>query len=779
MSSFQNPSPSSQESRKSHESDNSDPSSLSGRPEPPYGKPPMAKRSTSTDSQGNTVKTSLKSPGASSLRKFASKDGAERKQQSVDFDLDYFTSKDPAESSLIDVLEGGTATRTHRANSIDNVNRSRNSRLPYLIKQMSSRRHMAQNSTGSSDSEPINNRDNGAANYHSTQPSSDSNLMTTYESMANNEGSSSIRSARRRTSSANSRADLHSGMVRQRRKSVKAQNLTPTSHFLANLAENLDESSSQHQRRRKDSRDEDYFSNHPKPSKHKRTKSSADALLEHAQHLESMFSTGPQDMYDDFPAAFFGATDSGQQPDDMDDNYSDISDDGTDDRDMDLEGGPDVRRPLLGSRVQHNRDRGPLKRAYAHLAACFKRLGLKDIRENIWNFMTVTVLMTIVPLLSLSALLFYCFNNPDVPFMPTDASLSWWLIFSCRMIMTYKLALIVRYVLDILTHKTNLMARFAGPLVALMLLQSQGWAIVLAAWGGFNLCLLHGPHPFVKNWLWFLDIRMLSKEYNSDHGILESDLSGRLMTSMVIIGMASAAKKTVVALYLNRRMLGYFRAQLQELLSHMKVVVEIAEMAAETEGEDFRRILQEEEHSFRTLSTGGARSTEEAIAFARSASKKIAEQVPTLAPRSPQRNVSVDSQDDDDNLFLGVEEDTTDDDMDFDGTPTMSFKSEKSGDPGTFGESKKFMDATESVRSQGPMQWNELKIQSKPKRANSEMERSIGSSTIDIARRPRHTKKTLVQQLEPWEEPETKGGKVSLVLRHNCWDALRRRVGLI
>lgn len=54
------------------------------------------------------------------------------------------------------------------------------------------------------------------------------------------------------------------------------------------------------------------------------------------------------------------------------------------------------------------------------------------VKERLWSSLLNDVSMFIIPLLSLSAFFFYQLNNPILPFLSTDASISWWILFIIR-----------------------------------------------------------------------------------------------------------------------------------------------------------------------------------------------------------------------------------------------------------------------------------------------------------------------------------------------------------
>lgn len=748
-----------------------------------------------------------------------------KKHYNVDFALQqHFKVNDPAESNLLHVLEDqeeasyndvasaspSAGISQRKTSSSSRGHRRRASKLQQMVKQISSRRLLGGAGGGggrrgryygSYDDDDDEDNMNNSQTYQSrssldsSQQGSESRLYNTLSTMDNVSrrrlSSHSIPQSpgnRRRTSSINksynnsnqtNAMDLSRQSSAGRRASVQSHDLQqgPTSEYLTDLAENLNEiedSDYEQSKVEAAAMPEEMIHSARKGRRHRRQRTTTDALYDHAQQLESLVN-GTHNTYGDLPTEFFSAnhdknTGDNPQLDGPDDNYSDISDDDEGNRDRDLEGGNDVRRPLLGRRQTQQRQLSARKRAYAFLLAFFTLLGPQDIWNGIKQFILRTILLIMIPLLGISAALFYGFHNPNFHFLPANATMSWWLIFVVRLLVTFNLARATQYMLEIFTTRTTLIVRIAGPFVALIGMQSVGWPFLMASWGTWCLILMRGYHPFVKNWVWFLHIDMFSKEHNPDGGVLESDLYGRILTSLLFVGVATAAKRTVVALYLSRRMLQYYRRQLRELLADMKLVMEVAELAAETESEEFSKLMANE-----LITQDSIRSTDMALT-ALKASQSMAEALPSFSSPATKvndilRQPSIDEDDE--------EDDDVDDDLipsdDEDVSPLPGFAatplSARSGKSGRSALSS-IQRGLASVQgpeptNKGSVNWSELKNQAKLKRMQDRSSSPVEVlSSVGDVRRERSSSRRgiekLAQRLENWDEPETKATKVMM-----------------
>ncbi|CAB9509301.1 expressed unknown protein [Seminavis robusta] len=254
--------------------------------------------------------------------------------------------------------------------------------------------------------------------------------------------------------------------------------------------------------------------------------------------------------------------------------------------------------PWQGRRKHPNLKRRRTQRVWYHcLCGWWSRimrvLRPREVCQSIKNFILRIVLLLMVPLLALAWALFYVLENPVLQFLPRTAALSWYIIFAVRWLVTLTLARISQWFL-LLATRTHLMARVAGPFVTLMALQSIGWPFLCMSWGFWNLLILHGQGKFCKNWLFFVTgAAMFDPTENPDDGVLDSDLYGRILGVMIIVGFVSGIKRTLIALYLSRRMLLYYKPQLKEMMYQIKLVTGVAGLAAETLKRGFGTVLND------------------------------------------------------------------------------------------------------------------------------------------------------------------------------------------
>ena len=216
-----------------------------------------------------------------------------------------------------------------------------------------------------------------------------------------------------------------------------------------------------------------------------------------------------------------------------------------------------------------------------------------EIRLSLKEFLQRDVCFGMLPLLVAALLLFYGLGNPELVFLPNTATLAWYLIFLVRLQVTLALARFSQFIiLEVLTLRTSYMAQLTGPFVALMAMQAMGLPFLLAAWGAWNLVVLHGHHPFCRHWLGVTNLAIFTVEHNPDgDGILQSDLYGRILFAMVFVGTASSLKRTTLALFLSRRMLRNYRDQLERIMSQVRLITGVAGLAAEADQPGFDELL--------------------------------------------------------------------------------------------------------------------------------------------------------------------------------------------
>lgn len=113
-------------------------------------------------------------------------------------------------------------------------------------------------------------------------------------------------------------------------------------------------------------------------------------------------------------------------------------------------------------------------------------------------------------------------------------------------------------------------------------LQSKGWPFVVGCWGVLCLFVLHGDSAFIHHWLYFTGIRLYSSA-NSGSYILNSDQYLRALIGMVLAGLATSVKRTLVTLYFGTRSIQIYKPKLEEILNDIIVISEVAELAAEAD----------------------------------------------------------------------------------------------------------------------------------------------------------------------------------------------------
>lgn len=521
-------------------------------------------------------------------------------------------------------------------------------------------------------------------------------------------------------------------------------------------------------------------------------------FLDHAQHLENLFSTGPMDHFDDchnqqhqhqqhdytyasptMTRSRYGQPTStpilenrsgNSQGEEVEWNLrSPSSGEGShhQQQPQQQQNGDDVEAGGSYQNSPYAEDTAPLlmtaaaaavrrpnqyrRRFWADLIAV---LQPKEMVRSIKEFVATTFCLFIVPCLILSAIFFYPLDNPNLQFMPSEAHLAWFLLFAVRQSVTFTLARITQWVLQVLTIRTTLFVRAVGPLLTLVVMQSEGWSCLLSVWGCWNLLLLHGTSPFVRHWLWFTGIRLFSLEFNVGVGILASDLYGRILAAMIVLGVASAFKKTFVALWLSRRMLQYYRGQLEKVMSQVKLVVEVAELASRTEQPGFEELL--------------ASARQGSLAIEKK-SNIFKETVPTFLPeKKNSKNASTaaessDDDDDDEDADEGDNDDNNennsnnDNDADNNSQDTLDEDStaSKQDDP-----LRQVLEEIELPLAQ--MKWNELKQRALNDRYA--VKYNGDESTSGCSKKSKRGVSarglgTIFPLLERWQEPDDKGRK--------------------
>lgn len=184
----------------------------------------------------------------------------------------------------------------------------------------------------------------------------------------------------------------------------------------------------------------------------------------------------------------------------------------------------------------------------------------------------------VLPCMIVSFVLFYWVSNIALDFMPGTAPLSWWLLFVARQVVTMELAMVLQHlVVEGLALRTKWLVLAFGPLITLGVIQAKGWPLVAIFWSITDLCLLHGPHPFQQNWLYFLNVGLFSQK----GAFLESEFYLGLLLSMLLAGTCHAVKRTTVALSFGKQTLVQYKARMEKILTDIVLITEVAQLAKE------------------------------------------------------------------------------------------------------------------------------------------------------------------------------------------------------
>ena len=113
--------------------------------------------------------------------------------------------------------------------------------------------------------------------------------------------------------------------------------------------------------------------------------------------------------------------------------------------------------------------------------------------------------------------------------------------------------------LDVSAMRCLLSVHLIGPLATLYTINAKGWPFILTSWALLNFLLIYkgrenndGSGMFPMHWLYFTDIEMFTAE-NPSGGVVESDRYEEILVAMLIVGVSTSIKRTILALYLGKR----------------------------------------------------------------------------------------------------------------------------------------------------------------------------------------------------------------------------------
>jgi hypothetical protein len=138
-----------------------------------------------------------------------------------------------------------------------------------------------------------------------------------------------------------------------------------------------------------------------------------------------------------------------------------------------------------------------------------------------------------------------------------------------RNYITLQLAYASEYVVvDVLAMRSTLLLELIGPLATLYLIQAKGWPLVAVFWGMWSLALIQN----VDGWLSWTDIEMFTNEKNGIH-LAESETYVELLASSIMVGFATTIKRTVLAMYLGKRIYYNYKKKVERCMLEMLLMV--------------------------------------------------------------------------------------------------------------------------------------------------------------------------------------------------------------
>lgn len=161
-----------------------------------------------------------------------------------------------------------------------------------------------------------------------------------------------------------------------------------------------------------------------------------------------------------------------------------------------------------------------------------------------------------IPLFVLAWIFFYHLGNPHFEFLPGNTTMSWWLNFAGRQLLTLEMARMAQFlIIDGLTLRSKLVIQLGGPLLTLLAIQSRGWPFLLSAWSLIDLIMLHGDTKFPRNWFYWTGLDIYSSKVTGIY-ILNSELYFRSLMCLLVVGSCVSVKRSAVAIYFGRKTLG-------------------------------------------------------------------------------------------------------------------------------------------------------------------------------------------------------------------------------
>eukprot|EP00804_Cyclotella_cryptica_P022597 CCRYP_009462-RA/>CCRYP_009462-RA protein AED:0.07 eAED:0.07 QI:588/1/1/1/1/0.91/12/1091/1323 len=196
------------------------------------------------------------------------------------------------------------------------------------------------------------------------------------------------------------------------------------------------------------------------------------------------------------------------------------------------------------------------------------------------------------PMLILAFILYYACGNPmaqkfdDVGITVDAASWSWWVLFLVRQFFVLGCVKTGEVItIDIFALRTPIFVKVFGTFATLMLVQARGWPYVLTFWGLMDFCFLFGRHEFAAHWLFWQNRLEIFTSANPSGSFVYEVFYMRILITMIVVGVLTAAKRLWLATFLGKRSYLYFGKELEVILAKMLLISQVAHLSRQIEAQ--------------------------------------------------------------------------------------------------------------------------------------------------------------------------------------------------
>lgn len=155
------------------------------------------------------------------------------------------------------------------------------------------------------------------------------------------------------------------------------------------------------------------------------------------------------------------------------------------------------------------------KNSFKHRMTNKLRLwNCESFRMFLFNNIICSLLVLVaIPMFLLAIIFYYCLGNPIISFLNptgTKVTVSWWLNFLSRQIVTFELARITQWIIVDCIVMSRRLSRLLGPYITLLALHSRGFPFIFSSWAILDMILLRGTSRFHNHWLyWTCELEIL------------------------------------------------------------------------------------------------------------------------------------------------------------------------------------------------------------------------------------------------------------------------------